>query len=313
MIGDWRLHFCAAFLLVTSGCSTFPHRDGHRTDQWTESTTGPFIVETSAGAAERRAVAASLVELEDRVGRVLGMTVPIGTPPIRVLVLDDEEQLARLMRSTHPELPRRRAFFLSEGDRRTIYASRGDRLTEDLQHEATHALLSACVGPLPLWLDEGLAEYFEVDPRHPEEVDRRIDALLAERTQGWQPNLSRLESIESIGGLTARDYREAWAWTRMMLEGSPAMQTILARTLNQVETPKQGIVLVSHTLGADHSRQASAFWDSLEARRGEREEVEVRAQSIEGPPRPVVEEPPRRSRWGFGAFAARLGRAMFGP
>ena len=56
----------------------------------------------------------------------------------------------------------RRAFFLAQGSRQVVYTYFNPQLEVDLRHEATHALLHLAIAELPLWLDEGLAEYFEV-------------------------------------------------------------------------------------------------------------------------------------------------------
>jgi hypothetical protein len=46
-----------------------------------------------------------------------------------------------------------------------VFAYRGEDFETDLRHECTHALLNAALPVVPLWLDEGLAEYFEVLPQ----------------------------------------------------------------------------------------------------------------------------------------------------
>jgi hypothetical protein len=93
----------------------------------------------------------------------------------------------------------------------------GDRLEEDLRHEATHALLHVAVGDLPLWLDEGLAEYFE----GPETLYGRnlehLDRLPLDRAAGWTPDLARLESLKVVSEMAPRDYRESWAWVHYLL------------------------------------------------------------------------------------------------
>ena len=40
----------------------------------------------------------------------------------------------------------------------------GDHLRTDLRHELTHALLHGVLKDVPLWLDEGLAGFFELPP-----------------------------------------------------------------------------------------------------------------------------------------------------
>ena len=43
-----------------------------------------------------------------------------------------------------------------------VYTYWGNRIQQDLRHELTHAILHSVLKDVPLWLDEGLAEYFEV-------------------------------------------------------------------------------------------------------------------------------------------------------
>jgi hypothetical protein len=70
---------------------------------------------------------------------------------------------------------------------------------------------------LPLWLDEGLAEYFEtpidtIDAQH-----EHLARIPEDLKEGWIPDLSHLESLTSIHQMSPRDYREAWAWVHLML------------------------------------------------------------------------------------------------
>ena len=140
---------------------------------------------------------------------------------------------AHFLKFYYPELPPRRAFFLAQGSQRVVYTYSSPRLEEDLRHEATHALLRGSFGDLPLWLDEGLAEYFETDLAQPGAEHERIDHFADDLAGGWSPNLPRLESLSDIRQMTPRDYREAWAWVHLFLNGSSSEKTILLTSLSQ--------------------------------------------------------------------------------
>ena len=94
----------------------------------------------------------------------------------------------------------------------------GEFLT-DLRHETTHAILHTLLPMVPLWLDEGLAEYFEV------ERNRRIkgNPHLAElkKSLRWRrvPRLAPLEELGDLEDMSEHEYRDAWAWTHFMLHG----------------------------------------------------------------------------------------------
>ena len=103
---------------------------------------------------------------------------------------------------------------------RVVYTYFNDRLDEDLRHEATHALLNVVMGDLPLWADEGLAEYFE-GPSGGDGLNRtHLARLPDDRKSGWQPDLARPEAISAVRRMT-RDYRESWAWSPTYLLNGP--------------------------------------------------------------------------------------------
>ena len=148
----------------------------------------------------------------------------------------DREAFTHFLTFYYPELPPRRAFFLAQGTRRVVYTFYNDRLDEDLRHEATHALLHVAVGDLPLWLDEGLAEYFEGPEGrqglNPEHLARLPDDLEA----GWKPDLARLETLQDVREMTPRDYRESWAWVHYLLNGPVRARTALLAYLADSKT-----------------------------------------------------------------------------
>ena len=76
---------------------------------------------------------------------------------------------------------------------------------------------------LPLWIDEGLAEYHEV-PRgthgfHPQHM-AELNKLAKEGR--WKPDIRRLEEFRSPAEMTETDYAESWAWMHWLLETEPA-------------------------------------------------------------------------------------------
>ena len=72
----------------------------------------------------------------------------------------------------------------------------GDHLRTDLRHELTHALLHSVLKDVPLWLDEGLAGYFELPPENDGVNPQHLELL---RRGPFQPDLARLESLEQVG------------------------------------------------------------------------------------------------------------------
>ena len=174
-----------------------------------------------------------LVVRRGDVVELLGL--PVSDEPIHVYLFDTAKQFQTFMTQQYPEFPHRRAFFVESDTRLTIYAYWGDRVAEDLRHEVTHGYLHAMVPHLPLWLDEGLAEYFEV-PRGQRGLNPpHLDMLTAEALQNqWAPNMARLEQLEFPADMTQHDYAEAWAWIHFLLETSPERQDLLRNHLARI-------------------------------------------------------------------------------
>lgn len=153
--------------------------------------------------------------------------------PVQVYLFDTEERFRDFMVRYYPEFPQRRAFFVESDTRLAVYAYWGDRVAEDLRHEVAHGYLHAVLPNLPLWLDEGLAEYAEV-PQGSGGLNQPHVQLLLEKLgqHSWRPNLARLERLTSASEMTQSDYAEAWAWVHWLLESDVArrqlVQTYLA-------------------------------------------------------------------------------------
>jgi hypothetical protein len=156
------------------------------------------------------------------------LALPISDEPIHVYLFADSEQFSKFISRHYPDFPHRRAFFVESDTRLAVYAQWGDRIAEDLRHEVAHGYLHAVVQSLPLWLDEGLAEYFEtargthgMNPPHVEEL-----AALA-RQGRWSPNLRRLEALRSPSEMSQAEYAEAWLWMHWLLETEPRRRQLL--------------------------------------------------------------------------------------
>ncbi len=197
--------------------------------------TGPFIVYSNSPMSENPPAVRCLQTLERDIARELGLRPAADVTPIEIYVLDNRPDFDHFLKFYYPELPPRRAFFLAKGTQRVVYTYASPRLEEDLRHEATHALLRGAYGDLPLWLDEGLAEYFETDLGRSDAARPRLESIAADLRGHWSPNLERLESLTDIRQMTQRDYREAWGWVHLMLNGPEPGKSILMGYLSQAD------------------------------------------------------------------------------
>jgi hypothetical protein len=188
-----------------------------------------YAFTTNFEFARDHALVEDLLGLRDAVVETLSL--PTGTKLIRVVIFESSEAYATYLNDNYPDLPKRRAFFIQQGDDLVILTRLGDDLKEDLRHEAVHALIHSVLPSTPLWLDEGLAEYFEVGPSRESGNPRHIAALKAAAVKGWNPDLDRLERMHDLGQMSAADYRESWLWVHYLLHHSPETKRLLVEHL----------------------------------------------------------------------------------
>jgi hypothetical protein len=219
-----------AALAAATGCATFGTNSNvpeSLVPTKYQTRTGPYSVFTNYPLPADAAPILHLKSLERQLETNLGIRSDPTAEPIEVYILTDRRMFDHFLKFYYPELPPRRAFFLAKGSKRVVYTYASDRLEEDLRHEATHALLHTSVSDLPLWLDEGLAEYFEVPEDRAginrEHLDRLPDDLAGE----WKPDLRHLEELKDVRKMTARDYRESWAWVHYLLNGTQSGKAAL--------------------------------------------------------------------------------------
>jgi len=162
------------------------------------------------------------------------LQLPLQKQPVTVYLFADEVRYARYLQTAYPNLPPRRAYFVGTVDELAVYTFWGDKIQEDLRHEYTHGVLHASLKDVPLWLDEGLAEYFEIVSS-----ERGFNAEYAQQLtealqNGWRPDVQRLEQLADVSQMQKADYLEAWAWAHFMLHDSDDTRAVLVDYLNEL-------------------------------------------------------------------------------
>jgi hypothetical protein len=181
---------------------------------------------------------AELAALRDQVYKDLQL--PSANTVVQVYLFENRDRYEQFMKAKYPKLPQRRAFFVAQpravgaGEDLLVYTFWGERIQEDLRHELTHALLHSVLETVPLWLDEGLAEYFEVPPGWKGVNYQHLDRLRQGKGSSFHPNLARLEQLDQVDQMRPAEYREAWAWVHFMLHGNPDAKKILVTYLQEL-------------------------------------------------------------------------------
>ena len=198
------------------------------------------------------------------------INLPVSDEKVHVYLFKDGDQFYDFIRQKYPSFPDRRAFFVESDTKLAVYAYWGDRVAEDLRHEVCHGYLHSMVQNLPLWLDEGLAEYFEV-PRgthgiHPSHI---ADLNKLAKEGRWRPDIRRLEAFRSPADMTEIDYGESWAWVHWMLETEPTRRALFQEyiaDLRRSGTPTP-LSLYLRRLGGDPEREVFEYVRWLDAKR----------------------------------------------
>ncbi|OYW14949.1 MAG: hypothetical protein B7Z55_15370, partial [Planctomycetales bacterium 12-60-4] len=178
-------------------------------DEWVdEQQHGSFIFHADFPLKDVTSVVEGLGELQKDIEATLGLKC--GEREIHIHLFRTRWGYAQYIRRNVPEGAGRPALFVAGNDVGRVYAYRHRDLDVDLRHETTHALLHNALPYVPLWLDEGLAEYFEMP------VNRRFDGSPHRRSLqwairfGWKPNLAALEGNHTLSEMDGNDYRDAW-------------------------------------------------------------------------------------------------------
>lgn len=241
---------CAPFV---AGCNLFPHASSttnERSDK--ESSAGmpgkysirvsQFVFLSDVEIRRDQPLFKDLSNLREQVYRALRL--PPANTEVFVYLFEDKDRYEKFMKAKHPELPPRRAFFVAQPRRLggvedlMVYTYMGERIHQDLRHELTHALLHSVLKNVPIWLDEGLAEYFEVAGGQGGVNPHHLEAL---RQPGVRFELNRLERLEEVQQMTPAEYRESWAWVHLMLRSTPqAKQALLAYLQDLRVNPNPG-------------------------------------------------------------------------
>ena len=218
-----------ALLLPTGGC-TSTWTGGPRLPDSNLLVRDELVIHSDSPVPSQHRLIEELVLRRTDLQEQLG--TPLSNEPIQVYLFGNQDQFEKYLRIYHPLFPSRRAFFMETDTRLAVYAYWGDHVADDLRHEVTHGYLHAVCPRIPLWLDEGLAKYFEV-PRGDHGLNRPLVELLAALLASgqWQPDLQRLEQVEPTVDITQQQYAEAWAWVHWLLETPIAARGLLPKYL----------------------------------------------------------------------------------
>jgi len=187
-----------------------------------------------------RPLLTQLGTIEAEVVQRLGL--PSRTEGIQIRLFRDHRSYTEYLQRYFPQIPFRRALFIQQGSICMVFAYRSPDFERDVRHEFVHAVLHAQLSTVPLWLDEGLAAYFEPAPPDRLAGSQYREAALQAATDGSLRAMGELEKLDDLAQLHLAEYRDCWAWASLLLDGPTAYQAALVRYIGclaqgQVPTP----------------------------------------------------------------------------
>ncbi|MCH8046507.1 MAG: hypothetical protein IID44_22605 [Planctomycetes bacterium] len=193
---------------------------------------GPFAVHSQFSLKDHVGLFADLKQIQQDLKRCLA----IGDPraPIQMYLFADKANYRRFIEARFPKAPDRPALFIKSGGVCMVFAYQSKQFEIDVRHETTHALLHADLPMVPLWLDEGLAEYFEVAPKDRALGNSYLGTMRLMTQFGIAPKITSLEKKANISEMGGSHYRYCWAWVHFMLHGPREAHGELVRYLADI-------------------------------------------------------------------------------
>jgi len=213
---------------------------------WRRIDTPNFIVVGDVSARELRATAAKFEGFHEALRRVLPSSTTTAPVPTVVIVFPNDAAFMAF-KPQYQGKPREGVAGYAAAGRDVNYIAMlsageaGDRI---IFHEYAHMILSNAVARVPLWLNEGLAEFYStfalMNGGRRAQIGRPIPEHLLLLNGSLRVPLGDLLKVDHASplyneGNRASDfYAESWALTHMLLNGQPSRVNELTEYLRRV-------------------------------------------------------------------------------
>lgn len=198
-----------------------------------EQAAGKFQCHSTFDLTPYRELFGELAELEKDLAATLAVVRV--REPIHVYLFGAKGVYQQYVKQYFPDVPYRRALFVKNRGPGMVFAYMNNDFAVDLRHESTHAVLHASLPMVPLWLDEGLAEYFEVPRAERASGNPHLRPIRWAARLGRAPDLKALEAKENLAAMGRGDYRNSWSWTHFMLHGPKEAHDELVAYLSDIQ------------------------------------------------------------------------------
>jgi len=224
---------CLLGCLFGAGGRLYAQQDRPRSWPW-ERTVGPFLLHADfpVGDTAAESIVGEIVSLRDSLAKATNLPLP--GDRVYFFFFSTDHNYRRYLQRWFPDAPQRPALYIKGRGPGMVFAVADRDFRVDLRHETTHALLHSALPAVPLWLDEGLAEYFERAPSERYNGHSHLRRLRMNLFLHQHVTLEKLESLRTAADMGDREYRFAWAWTHLLLHGPEPARTALVEMIDDL-------------------------------------------------------------------------------
>ena len=190
------------------------------------------------------------------------LQIKLSDQPIELYIFSSQKNYRTYVGPRVPEAVNRPAVFVKGPDALWVYVVYRRDWEVDLRHELTHAHLHGSLPYLPIWLDEGLAKYFEV-PGSKHGFNKTLHQNLAWRLRFRRGIRSTdLEKLNSFVEVRPEHYRDSWAWVYYCLHSTPENRKFFQKYLLEIQAEEvPGAFFENLTrFSPDYNQQAVRFY-----------------------------------------------------
>lgn len=255
-----------AILLVTLKSSA-PLRSAEPRKWPVETSIGPFKIHADFQLESKQALRSELEDTSIDVERLLGLEV--NQRPIHIVLFKTSHEYKRYMNNYFPSLPSRRALYIQHHGPGMLFTHWHEDVGTDLRHEVTHALLNSGEQSLPLWIDEGLAEYFEVLSQDRFLGNPYMAEVISRSKQGFVPSIERLEAIDDLAEFSDSHYRDSWSWLHFLLHRDSKTRSLVSDYVrrNRHGDPQLPLSRLLTEILPNANQEYREHFESLESKR----------------------------------------------
>jgi hypothetical protein len=235
---------------------------------WSRIDTANFIVIGAAGEQRLRAIGAQFEGFREVLTRLLSSNVTRTAVPILVVAFPDQKSFEPFKPVYEGKAVDVGGLFLPRRD--VNYILLGPDITSDalrpVFHEYSHLIVNNVAPDLPLWLNEGLAEYystFEIgNDGRTVTFGRLIDSHMRQLAdQPWMPLTDVLSTRRDSphyneGSRRGAFYAESWLLVHMLLHGQPDRRPAFAAYTRELAAGAPPEAAWQHQFGSDDVSKA---------------------------------------------------------